>query len=201
MDITAIVLAGGQSRRMGQDKSLVTIAGVPLLRQITDLAQAVSAAVVVVTPWPERYQPIVAANCQFVVDRDSEGPLMGLVQALTNGPERVSTEWILLLSCDLPWLQQDDLSDWIEQLATVPDQAIACLPTGEKGWEPLCGFYRGRCLETLQAFADHGGRSFQVWLQTQTVAALVVRDRRVLLNCNTPEDLELARNSNYRSQR
>jgi molybdenum cofactor guanylyltransferase len=182
--ISTIVLAGGFSTRMGQDKALLEIQGVPLLRRITDLALAVSRKVLVVTAWPERYQAAVAPDCQFVTDRDSAGPLVGFAQGLTV----VERDWVLLLSCDLPNLDQATIAGWINDLATVPAGAVAYLPQGEKGWEPLCGFYRSTCRESLRQFIDQGGRSFQRWLQTQSVAILPVVDRSVLANCNTPED-------------
>jgi molybdopterin-guanine dinucleotide biosynthesis protein A len=148
--------------------------------------------VFVVTAWPDRYQWIVDARCQFIVDRFTDGPLVGFSEGLSA----VETTWVLLLSCDLPNLDQTTVEAWIRSLETLPSATIAYLPQGEKGWEPLCGFYRQRCRESLLGFIAGGGRSFQRWLQFQAVAVLPVRDRWVLLNCNRPEDLELVIHDN-----
>ncbi len=182
--LTTIVLAGGQSTRMGQDKALLAINGESLLQRTTDLALAVSRAVLVVTAWPDRYQNIVVSDCRWVIDRRNEGPLVAFAQGLTV----VETDWVLLLSCDLPNLDAGTIAGWIEDLDTIPPETIAYLPQGEKGWEPLCGFYRSTCQESLQHFINGGGRSFQRWLQTQAVAVLAVADPAVLANCNSPED-------------
>jgi molybdenum cofactor guanylyltransferase len=182
--ITTIVLAGGQSRRMGQDKALLELNGESLLQCTTDLALAVSRSVLVVTAWPDRYKSAVSIDCRWVVDRQNEGPLVGFAQGLTT----VATDWVLLLSCDLPNLDAATIAHWMQDLAAIPAGTIAYLPQGEKGWEPLCGFYRASCRVELQQFIDGGGRSFQQWLQTQSVAVLPVGDRAMLDNCNTPED-------------
>jgi molybdenum cofactor guanylyltransferase len=182
--VTSIILAGGLSTRMGQDKALLKIAGLPLLQRVINVAQRVSSPVLVVTAWPEKYQAMV--GCEFLCDRLSQGPIVGFAQGL----EVVETEWVLLLSCDLPNLRSAVLQSWIDQLIKVPDRPIAYLPAGSKGWEPLCGFYRSACRASVQEYVNHGGRSLQHWLQTQVVETLVMDDRSVLLNCNTPEDLK-----------
>lgn len=180
---------------MGTDKALLSIAGVPLLVRVCEFAIATANSVLVVTPWGERYREILPPECaiapepQILGATESPGPLVGFKRGLTQ----VETEWVLLLACDLPALNATEAQVWLPQLAAVEEEAIALLPRHPKGWEPLCGFYRRRCLSALEAYVAEGGRSFQGWLTTQRVAELDVGNRQVLLNCNTPQDLERAR--------
>lgn len=207
--LAAIVLAGGQSSRLGQDKALLSIQGQPLLRRTCAIAQRLTNQVFIVTPWPERYQTLVPAGCQFVQEQplpgtalpnfpkleetgqrafpptQPHGPLVGFAQGLAP----VKADWVLLLACDLPYLQVEVLQDWITQLSSVPADAIANLHHSEKGWEPLCGFYRRTCLPRLTDFIAQGGRSFQAWLSQQPVQILNLPDPQMLYNCNTPQDL------------
>ncbi|WP_427157597.1 molybdenum cofactor guanylyltransferase [Aliinostoc sp. HNIBRCY26] len=186
--LTAIVLAGGQSSRMGQDKALIPVDGVPLLQKICSIAAQCADIVYVVTPWPERYQHLDLPNCQFIRESTHhQGALLGFAQGLTQ----VNTEWVLLLACDLPKLQLELLQDWIARLDKVDEQAIAALAHHDKGWEVLCGFYRRCCLPQLLEFINQGGRSFQRWLQSYPVEILPLSNPEILFNCNTPEDLAL----------
>ncbi|MFE1745834.1 molybdenum cofactor guanylyltransferase [Coleofasciculus sp. H7-2] len=217
VSVTAIVLAGGQSSRMGRDKALISVNGVPLIRQVCEVAQACASKVYVVTPWSERYQDILPSRCSLVrevpfqkhepekmneelihpnlgerevpasfIPHPSHGPLIGFAQGLAP----VQTEWVLLLACDLPNLKEEILLNWVQHLPEVPEDCIAFLPRHPKGWEPLCGFYRRRCLPSLTEFINKGGRSFQQWLSQHPVQELPLTERSLLFNCNTPADLE-----------
>lgn len=185
-NLTAIVLAGGQSSRMGQDKALLPIQGVPLLQLVYGNAIALCDQVYVVTPWPERYQNLLPASCQFIQEvPPAQGPLVGFSQGLAQ----VETDWVLLLACDLPRLQVEVLQDWAGGLDSVKNEVIALLTHQSKGWNPLCGFYRRSCLPALTDFINQGGRSFQHWLGQHPVQVLPLPDAQMLFNCNTPADL------------
>jgi len=204
--LTAIVLAGGRSSRMGQDKALLPVQGVPLLQLVCNIAQSCADTVYVVTPWPERYQEVLPTTCRFIrevplpgestgeISASSKvtmplphGPLVGFAQGLAQ----VQTDWVLLLACDLPRLRVEVLQDWAAGLDSVSQDAFALLPRHAKGWEPLCGFYRHRCLPALTDFINQGGRSFQQWLAQHPVQLLPLpEDDQMLFNCNTPADLD-----------
>ncbi|PSO75269.1 MAG: molybdenum cofactor guanylyltransferase [Cyanobacteria bacterium QH_3_48_40] len=190
--LTAIVLAGGQSSRMGEDKALISFQDVPLLRRVSEIAIACVGEVYVVTPWLERYQGILPRDCQLIQEvplpgeTKPHGPLVGFAQGLAH----LQADWVLLLACDLPWLHQAEVQEWMGNLTEVSEEVIAFLPRGSKGWEPLCGFYRRECLPLLNDFINRGGRSFQRWLSQHLVQELPVSDTQVLFNCNTPEELK-----------
>lgn len=190
--LTAIVLAGGQSTRMGQDKALLPIQGVPLLRRVCEVALQCSDRVLVVTSRPTAYQPILPPPCQIIVEtvptgEKPPGPLVGFSQGLAQ----VQTDWALLLACDLPNLQPNVVQTWAQQLPLLENTTIALLPRHAKGWEPLCGFYRRTCQASLTQFIAQGERSFQAWLKSQSVQPLPLLDPSILFNCNTPADLGL----------
>jgi molybdopterin-guanine dinucleotide biosynthesis protein A len=186
----ALVLAGGQSRRMGEDKALLSCGGVTLLHRVCAIAQACTDQVYVVTSRSEHYREVVPRGCRFIHEPSPQGPL----GAFAAGLRQVQTEWVLLLACDLPFLTAEPLLAWQKKLKTVPSDAIAALPYGEKGWEPLCGFYRQGCLPVLEAFIQQGGRSFQAWLAQQPVHRLSLDQAQWLFNCNTPADWQQVSN-------
>lgn len=192
--LTAIILAGGKSSRMGRDKALIPIQGVPLLQLVCQVAKSCAGTVYIVTPWQERYEHLFLPKSQFIrevpwSEREEipfpHGPIVGFAQGLTH----VQTEWVLLLACDLPKLRVEVLQDWATRLDGIPDEAIAALARRYKGWEPLCGFYRRSCLPSLVKYIDQGGQSFQGWLKQHLVEVLPLNEPEMLFNCNTPEDL------------
>lgn len=199
--LSAVILAGGRSRRMGQDKALLTTpSGQPLLAQTAQIAQQLTAEVVVVTPWPERYRQVVPPTVRLLLEDCSRedsprGPLSGFAQGWTQ----IHSDWCLLLACDLPYLESAPLQRWwcwllaqsehwhrfAEPPASLP---VASLAPGSKGWEPLCGYYHRRCLPGLWRRLASGDRAFQPWLTTVPIAAYSAVPRSMLFNCNTPSD-------------
>lgn len=199
MSPSAIILAGGHSTRMGRDKALIEVEGVPLLQRMGAIAHSCCSSVFVVTPWPDRYAALLP-DSQFVSEvplpgeTEPHGPLVGFLQGLERAAvqqptDQQPTEWTLLLACDLPRLQAAEVQQWATQLEAVQPEAIAYLPRDQQGWQPLCGFYRLSSLPLLRDFVQAGGRSFQQWLAQHTVAEIPAVDFAHLFNCNTPDDL------------
>ena len=199
--VTTLILAGGMSRRMGQDKARLIVVEFPLLTQLCTVGLSVSHRVYVVAGADRDYSDIVPSGCKKIVDRVLEGPLVALSSAMVNliaqcpnHTNDTNNEWVLVLACDLPKLSIVAVNAWVERLPTLPDETIAYLPRSEKGWEPLCGFYHVNAVPLLKEFVALGGRSFQRWLLQESVAPFVRElewdDRQVFLNCNTVSDLE-----------
>ena len=189
--VSAIVLAGGESTRMGQDKALLSLNNETFLNHVCQIAIECTAQTYVISPWIEKYQNFLPFGChrvkeQLVLNGTSNTPLIGFAQAMSL----VQTEWVLLLACDLPYLSSSQVKQWLLALTTVLPTETAFLPHSPKGWEPLCGFYRRSCLASLEEYIDGGGKSFQRWLKGCSVKELVIGDRHCLFNCNTPEDWE-----------
>lgn len=192
--LSGVLLAGGKSSRMGQDKALLAPKGIAMIRHSFDIAAALCKSVYVVTPWPERYQEILPKNCRFVREEplfgstETHGPLVGFLQGLDV--VETQTEWVLVLACDLPNLRLDVLEYWLNYLENSAEEVMTFLPKDDKGWQPLCGFYRRRCLGLIDDYIIKGGRSFQKWLQTVQVQELPLADQQILFNCNTVADLQ-----------
>jgi molybdenum cofactor guanylyltransferase len=186
--IAVLVLAGGNSSRMGMDKALLEIEGKSLLQRACEVAASLTSEVYVLTSWSDRYRSTLTKECQFLVEYNpGSGPLVALTQGLTE----IAAEWILLLACDLPLLEAEIIQNWANQLRTIPTSTLAIVPYQNSRWEPLCGFYHRQSLSSLQTFIESGGRSFQVWL-SQAAIPLPVGEREAVMlsNCNTLEEFE-----------
>lgn len=187
----AVILAGGQSRRMGQNKALLRPhpAAPRLIESVLQAVSPLADPILLSTNTPEIYAwlglPTVADHSP------GAGPLAGLEAALTAMP-RV---WVLLLACDMPCLAPDLLRFLADQRDTDQDAVIPRDTAGQL--QPLCALYRSTCLPIIrQALAD-GQRQMTGWLgavRTHVVAAEELQqydpDLRSFCNVNTPTDLE-----------
>jgi molybdopterin-guanine dinucleotide biosynthesis protein A len=176
---------------MGQDKALLMQGDRPLIASVVQAALTCTPEVWVMTPWPQRYRPWLPSTVRYPLEPpavEPPGPLVALGQLWETVGADPAVDWLLVLACDLPGVKGSLLRTWQAQLAGLPNDAIAYLPHGPHGWEPLCGFYRRTCRHSLHRALARGTRSFQQWLRDQAVVAIPQVPPPVLTNCNTPAD-------------
>src|SRR3982074_3328914 len=104
MKISAVLLAGGQSRRMGQDKAAIAFRNVPLWQIQLDLLRRLQLQELYISAQTD--PPWRPAEIQFVPDdRPSRGPLSGITAALS----RISGGHLLALAIDMPFMTESYL--------------------------------------------------------------------------------------------
>lgn len=198
-EITAIILAGGKSLRMGTDKALLEINGKTLLQKTCEVASLLSNQILIVTPWQERYKHLpLPANYEFINEKSTSSPL----QAFHLGMERTAIKrnhWILLLACDLPNLRVETLRFWSQDLLQLNSSAYLAQAESQKlnvnsktYWEPLCGFYHSSCDESLSKYLQRSlvSYSFQSWLEELEITSIESVPKGMLFNCNHPSEWE-----------
>jgi molybdopterin-guanine dinucleotide biosynthesis protein A len=189
--IAGFILAGGESSRMGRDKALLELDGVPLLVRTARLVESVAGSPTVVGN-PEAYRSlglrVIADDCP------GAGPLGGIATALRAS----SAPWNLVVACDLPYLTRSWLAYLISR--ALASDADAVLPMNVRGAEPLCAMYHKRCEPVIRAALEQGTRKVTEGLESVRVeyldpSAWKAFDSGGLLfkNMNSPEDYEEAR--------
>ncbi|WP_208679196.1 molybdenum cofactor guanylyltransferase [Synechococcus elongatus] len=187
MDCAALILAGGSSRRMGQDKALLELDSEPLIARTSRVAAAVGDSVWLCSPQPDRYLSWLPQTVHCLTEPQPSGP-QGPLTALAWALPQIKADWVLLLACDLPRLAIAPLQAWRQQVEPLPEDCLAAIARTEQGWEPLVGFYRPAIATTISPWLAQGRRDFQGWLNSIAVAELALGDRDWLVNCNTPAD-------------
>ena len=177
------VLAGGQSRRMGRDKALLTLNGQTLIECVLAAAHPLECTTFIVG------DPAAYAQLGPPVYPDHHpdlGPIGGLFTALelASGP-------VLLLACDLPFLTPDFLRYLISRRS--PHQAI--VPSTADGSQPLCALYEPSCFVVVAAAIDAKQMSMRGVLAKLSVDEIGEEDWRayderglLFSNLNTPLD-------------
>ncbi|MBI5231267.1 MAG: formate dehydrogenase accessory sulfurtransferase FdhD [Coriobacteriales bacterium] len=195
LPITAAVLAGGRSMRMGVDKTLLDIDGRPLVLRVLDAVRDVCESAYVVTNRPEAVAEIgVPAGVDVLVDEVAyQGPLGGLVTAMKSA----TTEWVLAVAADMPHLEPGV----VRALWSVHEGVDVVVPMTDKGPEPLLALYRVEaCLPAARKVLATGRRRLVAIFAQVRVAEVpadalrsVDPDLYSLVNVNTPADLAEAR--------
>jgi molybdopterin-guanine dinucleotide biosynthesis protein A len=184
-DVTGVVLAGGQSRRMGRDKALLELSGETLLARAVRLLSAVTTELLVVGRQALDGSP---SSVRIVPDEQPGlGPLGGIATALRT----MRTQHALVVACDMPLLQPALL----RLLLSLAAQADAIVPRSAQGPEPLHAVYSAGCLPAVDACLRDGERAVSALLarvRTQYVEprewAPYDPDGLSFLNVNTPDD-------------
>jgi len=133
LNVSAFILAGGKSSRMGMDKAFLEYQGRTLLARALVLARSVASEVRIVGS-EEKF----AAFGTVVEDVFGDcGPLGGIHAALLAS----LTELNLILAVDTPQISTAVLQYLIRQACEAPDAAVV-VPRAGGGWQPLCAVYR-----------------------------------------------------------
>lgn len=187
----AIILAGGQSRRMGTSKADLQIGNETMLERITRILLNVVSPVVVVCA-PNQNKVSTQANVIFAFDSvEDEGPLRGLQAGLLALPK--SVERVFVTGCDAPGLNPQ----FISSLFSSSEAGQAWVPEIDGMWQPIPAVYRTDILPLLTDMLNEGQRSLKGLLRrvdTCIVAEDIIRkvDPHLMSfdNVNTPSDYQ-----------
>jgi molybdenum cofactor guanylyltransferase len=189
-------MAGGQSRRMGQDKLVMPLAdGRRLLDAAADALRAHCQHLVLLGPQTAAL-PVLEGfeRLQDFHDPDvplQAGPMAGLVAALVHA-QQVGASWVLALAGDMPLIQERQLAGLIAQADAQREQA-AVVPVSDHGPEPLAAAYPATLLQPAIDYLKEGRRSLRGFLSLQPWIALSATGTDTIPNCtnlNRPEDWE-----------
>lgn len=135
---TAIILAGGKSSRMGEDKGLMLFNGKPMIQFILDEVNQIAAQILIVTSNPD----YLSFGYPLIPDMvENKGPLAGIVSGLSHSTSIYN--WVL--SCDIPYITTELLLKLRNEIGDF--DAILAKKNGQV--HPLIGCYKKDCLGSL----------------------------------------------------
>ena len=180
-DVTGVLLAGGKSRRMGQDKAGLVLAGQTLADRMLDWLGNHFPQLLIAGDRPDLVRPEV----DYFPDIYTGSSLGGL----HNGLLHAQTDWIFAVACDMPFPDTQLLTPMLEQR----DNSAAVVLKTPSGYEPLFALYHKRCLPVLEQLLKDQKFRIHGFFELIEVMALdptqFVPDwHKSLSNLNTPED-------------
>jgi len=196
---TGIILSGGSSRRMGQDKGRILLYGRPLIAHVCRTLESVCSQIMIVAQTHQDFSflghPVVHDNIP------GYGSLMGLY----TGLRWAETDRILVLACDMPFVRPQVL----RLLTTVAPQADVVVPRINGYLEPLLAVYSKACLKPIESMIKRSEKCVYDFFPDVRVREVHQKEIEVLdpglhsfVNINTPQDLETVTGSNdfFRSE-
>jgi len=183
--VTGVILAGGESRRMGSDKSLLPIFGARFIDHLYRTMDELFDEVIIVTNSPDLYSEI---DCRKVPDiYYAQGSLAGIHSAVCHAHH----DKVFVAACDMPFLNPEVVRD----LCSRSGAADVVIPVHAEGVEPLHALYSKRCIGPMEEVLDRGQKRIigffpRVIVEEVNIAAWQGLDPEglSLRNINTPEE-------------
>jgi molybdenum cofactor guanylyltransferase len=183
----AFVLAGGQSSRMGTDKTLLEIAGQPLIRRMLAIARTVAPTPRIVGSAEKFHRFAEVVEDVF----PGCGPLAGIHAALRASHADLN----LILAVDMPFVPPEFLRYLADQAAA--SHALVTVPLAEGRWQPLCAMYRRAFADVAEQALREGKYKIDPLFQSVEVRSIEEGElvehgfsSGIFRNLNTPEDVQ-----------
>ena len=178
-----LVLSGGASTRMGEDKGLVDYHGLPQREYLYQLLKGLCDDVFLSVQ--EKQLDEVPSGLKTILDQDKfKGPFNGILSAYEAHKD---VAW-LVLACDLPFMNSEALQHLIE--IRNPKKDATAFFNQEMGQpEPLACIWETNGLEkALKFLEDSNNRSPKIFLMNTDIELVKPKDEQVLFNANLPSD-------------
>ena len=181
MEATLLVLAGGQSRRMGRPKPWIEVGSTVLLRYVVERLSPAFSEVMVSFAEPEQMEQLVPYRVVFDRKR-SAGPLAGLEAGLLAAHHSV----LFAVGCDMPYVEPSTA----ELAVAAARNCDAAIPRHDGLYEPVCGAYRKTALPAIAHALDAGNYVAHDVAEYLEVTWLEGLDPTQFESLNTPGDFE-----------
>ena len=192
--VSGVVLAGGQSRRLGRDKAVELLGGRPIIRRVLERVAGLTSENIVVVADQARGDALpLLEDTRVAMD---VYPGMGSLGGIFSGLAAAENEWAMVTACDMPFLN----SNLLGYLLSLREGADVVAPVVEGRPEPTHALYSRECMpfieerlraEELKITGFYGG------VRVRYVEEGEIRrfDPELLsfFNVNSPQDLERAR--------
>lgn len=181
MEATLLVLAGGDSRRMGRPKAWIEVGETVLLGYIVERLGPAFSEVIVSFAEPEQIEQHVPYRVVFD-RRPSAGPLAGLEAGLVAARNDV----VFAVACDMPYVTRATA----ELAVAAARNSDGAIPRHDGLFEPVCGAYRKTALPVIVGALDAGNYTAHDAVAELDVTWLEGIDAAELESLNTPSDLD-----------
>jgi len=189
---TAVILAGGQGRRMqGESKAFLQIGGVSILDRLEAVLEPLFSEIILVVKSKEQLKKGVS-GFKVILDQYPDQSAMAGIHA---GLLAAITERIFVVACDMPFLQPEV----VQKIWTTDDAVGIVVPQWRKQYQPLCATYRKICLPQIASLIHQKNFKLENLFSKETIKVISMKEIEAIdpqgksfININRPKDLEMA---------
>lgn len=186
-DLTGIILAGGKSSRMGQDKGMIFLAGKPFVQYLIDALKPHVHDILIIAH-DDKYQQFGYSVKPDLIPQC--GPIGGIYTGLMNS----NTPYNMVVGCDTP-LINSDLIKYI--LDSSSENVDICVPLFQHHIEPLCSIYSTKIAPALKFLIEQKKWKLRDIIEHFTTHKINIPEHlpfyqdQWFMNINTPEELNM----------
>ncbi len=199
---TSIILCGGQSRRMGQDKGSMIIKDKPMIKYLlSTLNNEIDEAIIVLNDCERisKYKEFINPNdysyrIKFVEDKiKNKGPISGILTGLDN----ITTDYAIVFPCDNPFISKNTIQSLFNEIT---DNIQAVVPYHDpknklKTSEPLHSIYNKNIIPLINELILKDSLHIKGIIEKIETKYVLIDNKKILKkefrNLNSPEDLEI----------
>jgi molybdopterin-guanine dinucleotide biosynthesis protein A len=184
--ISGIILSGGKSIRMGENKAFIKVDGVPIINRIHDLFKELFQEVIIVTNHKGIFKDFDSKIYSDLI------PNKGALGGLYTGIFFSSFHYSFCVACDMPFIKKS----LVQYLINNIEDEDVIIPRTKDGLQPLHAIYSKKCLDPIKCTIDEG--KFKIIDIYDLVKVKIVEEngflsldplRESFINVNTPEEL------------
>ena len=181
-NITAIILAGGKSTRMGSDKGLMKLNNIAFVQHIIDAVKPLVNETIIISD-NQKHDAFGLKRYNDIIS--NVGPLGGLYTGLHYS----KTEVNLVISCDVPMINSELILELLKNYSSEYD--VIQTKSNEKTM-PLVAIYNKACLPETEKWIKKGQLRVREFVASRKLKTITLNEKleAQLFNINTPEQLK-----------
>jgi molybdopterin-guanine dinucleotide biosynthesis protein A len=186
ISISGIILSGGRSIRMGENKAFLEIEGTPIINRIHNVFKRLFEEIIIVTDQKELFRNVDAKICSDLI------PNRGALGGLYTGLFFSSFLYSFCVACDMPFLNESVIKYLIQSIGAFD----VIVPRTKDGLQPLHAIYSKNCLEPIKDGIEQ--RKYKIIDFYPMVKIKIIEEHELLpldptmrsfINVNTPTEL------------
>jgi molybdopterin-guanine dinucleotide biosynthesis protein A len=192
-NISGVILSGGQSLRMGENKAFIAIDGIPIIKRIHNVFKKLFQEILIITNEKELFSLFDARIYSDLI------PNRGALAGLYTGLFFSSFSHSFCVACDMPFLKESVIEFLIHNM----NDFDVIVPKTTDGLQPLHAIYSKNCLPAIKKVIDQGGKKIIDFYPLLNIKMVEGQEfyhldpkMESFININTPEELRLLKQGN-----